>query len=232
MHHGPAGQRCLSAMTAFLLMSVISNPGPAPWSASSAEQARFGVEWERVRGKYERALRENDQRLAAIDARERGFSADRERRADKITRDGVATVRAHLPGGIQGKGKELMLAAERAGSQANTLVDIHTAQDEYLDTVMREWGDGAERHKLRDAQATLVKNIELANSYVAAATEAAAMSTRVLRSGVLEKATQTEAAAKETLERLGARWERERAARERERVQREREAGERARVRP
>jgi hypothetical protein len=84
--------------------------------------------------------------------------------------------------------------------------------------------------KLQEALSQVQRNTERVNSSLRMAIEAAeAVSTRIQESGVLEKIAQLETAAKEAGTRLGARWERERAAREREREQREREAGERAR---
>ena len=143
-----------------------------------------------------------------------------------------AVITASLKGG--GKGKQLAQMAEHVVRESKGLAELSTAQEEYIDSVTREWGKGGEeRMKLQAASRALQQNMERTNSYLSTATEAAgAVATRVQQSGVLEKAAQVNAAAKESGERLSARWERERAAREREREQREREAGERARARP
>ncbi len=165
-----------------------------------------------------------------IEAKGRGASADPEKRADGITRDRVADIRASLKGG-GGAAKRLAELAEKASVDAKAWVDVYRGQSEHLDTVTREWGaDGAERKKLREAITALQKNLALINTNLAMASEAAeAMKTQVQQSGVLEKFARIEAGASEARERLSARWERERIVREREREQREREAGERAR---
>jgi len=122
--------------------------------------------------------------------------------------------------------------AEKASSDARTLVELYKAQDEYLAIVTSEWAERAERKNLQEASTALQRNIEVIDSHLAKVTEAArAASTLVRQSGVLEKAVRSEAAAREAGERLSARWERDRAALTREREQREREAGERARER-
>lgn len=227
-HHGRPGRRCLGIMMALLVMSLIPIPGWAASPSSPEEEARLKREWEQVRENQERTIRDNEKRIAEIYGKAQGISADGERRAEKITQDRVAGVKASLKGGSKGKG--LAQTAEKAGSEARTLVEMYKAQDEYLGFVTREWAEGTERKKLKEANTALQKNIELINAHVARLTEAAgATSTRVGQSGVLEKVAQSEAAAREVGERLSARWERERAAREREREHREREAGERAR---
>ena len=165
-------------------------------------------EWERIRESYDNTLSAHAKRIEEIEAKERGVSADREERAAKITRDRITAIRVSLKGG----GKEKSLA-EAAG---------------YLEIVASEWGaQGAERKKLREAMATLQKNLERVNANLARAAEAT--TPPVEQSGVLEKAARIEAAASEARERLRARWQREQAAREREREQREREAAERGR---
>ena len=232
MPHGRTGQRCLGTMMTFLLLSLTSIPRAAGWPPSPEEEARFRSEWEKVRQTYEREIRGSQRRIAEIDAQERGFSADPERRAEKITQDVVVRIKAYLKG--IGQGKEGARRTDQAVSQAKTVAETYTAQRELLDIVRGEWGkEGGGRKKLQEATTALQKSIELTDSYVAIATEAAgAMSTRVRQSGVLEKAAQSDAAAKEAGERLSARWERERAALAREREQREREASQRARGRP
>ena len=169
-------------------------------------------------------------RIAEIEAKGRGASTDPAKRADGITRDRLAEIRASLKGD-GGAARRLVELAEKASRDGKALVDVYKGQSEYLDIVTREWGaDGAERKKLRDAIAAMQKNLALVNTNLAMAAEAAsAMKTGVPQSGVLEKVARIEAEASETRERLSARWERERAMREREREQREREAGERAR---
>ena len=131
--------------------------------------------------------------------------------AEKITRDRIAEASAALPGG---------------GGPARSLAEIA----EYAARATAEWRDGLERRKLQEAGSLLQRNTERINADLRTATEAAAAaSTRLRHSGVLEKIVQLETAAKEAGARLAGRWERERAMREREREQREREAGERAR---
>jgi hypothetical protein len=183
-------------------------------------------EWEKMRESYDNTLRAHEKRIAEIEAKERGVPADQEERADKITRDRITGIRASLKGG--GKGKSLADAAEKASGDARAPVDLYREQSGYLDIVTSEWGaEGAERKKLREAMATLQKNLKRINANLARAAEAT--TTRVQQSGVLEKAARIGAAASEAGERLRARWQREHAAREREREQREREAAERAR---
>ncbi len=229
MHHGQPGRR-LGTMMAFLVIWLIPIPGSAGSPASPEEEARLRSEWEKVRENQERTIKDNENRIAEIYAKERGASVDQEQRAGKITQDRLAGVKASLRAG--GEGSRLADTAEKAGSDARALVEIYKAQVEYLGIVTGEWGEGAERRTLQAARTALQKNIELIHSYLARVTEAAgAASTRVRQSAVLEKAARSETTAREAEERLSARWERERAAREREREQREREAGERARER-
>jgi hypothetical protein len=218
MRHGGTGGRCLRTLVAFLLLSLI----PVPDALAD--------ELERMRESYDSKLRAHEKRISEIEAKGRGASADPEKRADEITRDRVAEIRASLKGG-GGAGKRLAELAEKASVDAKAWVDVYKGQSEHLDTVTREWeADGAERKKLREAFTALQKNLALVRTNLAMAAEAAgAMETQVLESGVPEKAARIEAVASEARERLSARWERERAAREREREQREREAGERAR---
>jgi hypothetical protein len=103
---------------------------------------------------------------------------------------------------------------------------VSREQGEYLDIVISEWGtEGAERKKLRESIATLQKNLESTNANLARVIEdAETATTRVPRSGVLDKVARLQAAEKER-----TRWLREQAALERERQQRERGAAERER---
>jgi hypothetical protein len=223
-------QACLRAATAYLVISLATTPG-ATAEAPAAEDAAFKSEWEKVRDDQEREIRSNGARLADIVARERRAPAELEARADKITRDRVAGLRASVKSDTQGSA--LVQMAEQALAQPGRPVDVYQAQETYLSNARREWAKDGERKKVQDAQAALQKNLDLASASLAVATEAArAMADAIQRSGVLEKASETDAAAKEARERLAARFERERAERERERVQREREAAERARTRP
>lgn len=213
MHHGGAARRCLCTLTACLLLSLI------------AVTDGLAGEWENMGETYDNTLRAQAKRLAEIEARERGAPADREKRADKITRDRITGIKGSLKGG--GRARSLADAAERAFSgDARALSDVSRAQGEYLDIVMSEWRpEGTERRKLRESIATLQKSLERANANLARAREAAETTTlRVPQSGVLEKVARMEAE-----EKARARWQREQAARERERQQREREAAERER---
>ena len=120
--------------------------------------------------------------------------------------------------------------AEKASTD-RALTELYRMQDEYVDHATGEWRDGADRKKLQEAIGLLQMNTDRINSSLRMATEAAeALSTRIRRSGVLERMAQLETAAKEAGARLAGRWELEQAARAREREQREREAGERARA--
>jgi hypothetical protein len=217
MHHGGTGRRCLVILMPFLLLSI-------------AVPDALAVELERMRESYESKLRAHQKRITEIEAKGRGASADPGKRADGITRDRIADIRASLKGGV-GATKRLAELAEKASGDAKALVDVYKGQSEHLDVVTSEWGaDGTERKKLREAITVLQKNLTLARTNLEVATEAAgAMVIRVEQSGVLEKVARIEAGASEARERLSAQWERERAVREREREQREREAGERAR---
>jgi hypothetical protein len=223
MHPG----RCLGAVMAAAVLSLL----PAALTAGSLETpeeaARLRQEWEQVRERQARTIRDNAPRIAAILAKEGGAAIDDERqRAQRITQERVAGIDTRLKGG--GRGRQLARAAERAGDAAAALGELGQAQDEYLALVTREWAE--ERKKLRDATVALEKNAQLVTSHLTRATEAAlAAAGRVQESGVLEKAARSEAAAGEIRELLTARGERERAALEREREQRQRETGERAR---
>ncbi len=212
MHHGGSGRRWLRTLMACLLLSLLAVPDG------------LAGEWENMRESYDNTLRAHAKRIAEIEARERGLPADREKRADKITRDRITGIKGSLKG--VGKARSLADIAERASGGVRTLIDVHREQGEYLDIVMSEWRvEGSERRMLRESSATLAKNLERANASLARAIEVAETTTmRVPQSGVLEKVARIEAAEKER-----ARWQREQAARERERQQREREAAERER---
>jgi hypothetical protein len=228
--YGHPGLCRIGAVIPLLLISLISDRAWAGEPPSPEETARFESEWEKIRENYERELRAFEKRIMTIDAQEREFSADPQARAAKITKDRADEVEAYLKRG--GRGEALTKAAAEVARQATTSVEM-SASDAYVDSIASEWRDGAERTKLQEARTALRKNIELINSYLAVMTEAVeGTSTHVPQSGVIEKATETDAALKEVREWLTARWERERAGLEREREQRAREAGERARGRP
>ena len=217
MHHGGAGGRHLLVLTPFLLLSI-AVPDALP------------VELDRMRETYDTKLSVYRKRITEIEAKGRGASTDPGKRADGITRDRLAEIRASLKGD-GGAARRLVELAEKASRDGKALVDVYKGQSEHLDIVTREWGaDGAERKKLREAITAMQNSLALVNANLAMVVEAAsALKTGVQQSGVLEKVARIEAEASETRERLSARWERERAVREREREQREREAGERAR---
>jgi hypothetical protein len=210
-HGGPTG-RCLTTLMAGLLLAL-----------SAASEGLAG-EWEKLREGYDNALRTHEKRIGEIESKERGI-ADPERRAEKITRDRVSSVRVSLKGG--GKGKSLADAAEKASDDPKAPADLSREQGEYLDVVQNEWGaEGTERKKLRDSMATVQKNFERVNANL---TKAAKATEGLKPSDVLEKAAAIEVMVTEAGERLRARWQLEQAAREREMKQREREAAERAR---
>ena len=218
MHHGGTGGRCLVILIPFFLLSI-------------AAPDALAVELDRMRESYDTKLRAHQKRITEIEARGRGASADPGKRADGITRDRLAEIRASLKGD-GGAAKRLTELAEKASRDGKALVDVYRGQSEYLDVVTREWGaDGTERKKLREAITAMQKNLALIDTHLGTVAEAAAaMKTDVQQSGgALEKVARIEAGASEARERLSARWERERLMREREREQREREAGERAR---
>lgn len=192
--------------TSLVVIALTAIPLAAAGPASPDDERSFPSEWAKVRQNYERAIRESQKRIAEIEARGGAGLASPERRAEKITQDAVAGAKASLTGRGQGR---------------------------RLDTAGGEWGkEGGKGKPLHDASTALQHTLELIDSHLTrASAAAAAMSSHVERSGVLERVTRTEAAAKEAGERLSARWERERAAREREREQRAREAGQRTRGR-
>lgn len=215
--HGGTGTRCVRTLVACLLLSLIAAP------------AALTGEWENVRERYDDKLRAHAKRIAEIEAREGGVPADREKRAEKITRDRITGIRASVKGG--GKAKSLADTAEKASGDAWASVDLYREHSEHLDTVMNQWGaEGAERKKLRESLAALQKDVERANANLARTTEVAeAMGLRVPQSGVLEQVGRIEAEARDAADRFRARWQLDQAARERAREQREREAAERER---
>jgi hypothetical protein len=212
MRQDSTGRRWLRTMMACLLLSLITVPDG------------LAGEWENMRESYDNKLRTHAKRIADIEARERAVPADQEKRADKITRDRIAGIKGSLKGG--GKARSLAEAAEKASGDARALMDVYREQGEYLDIVISEWGtEGAERKRLRESIATLQKNLERTSANLTRAIEVAeTTTTRVPRSGVLEKVARIEAAEKER-----TRWLRQQAALERERQQRERGAAERER---
>ena len=192
--------------------------------ALSAVSDAKADEFEPVRESYSNALKANEKRIGEITAKER--SVPEQQRAEKITRDKIASVRTSLK--TSGKAKSLADAAEKAPAQdAAALADLSTEQGEYLPVIGSEWsGEGAERKKLREAMATAQKNLERAN---ASLTKAARTDVGGRAAEALDKAARIDAVVTEAGARLRARWQLEQAARERETKQREREAGERAR---
>ena len=212
MHCDGPTQRSLPTLVAGLLL-VLSAVADAPAS-----------EWEKIRESYGNALRANEKRIGEITAKERGIPD--QQRAEKITKDKIASVRTSLKGG--GTAKSLADAAEKASTgDAGELADLSREQGEYLAVVGNEWGaEGAERKKLREAMAATQKNIERANANL---TKAARTAESVSASEALEKAARIDTTVTEAGDRLRARWQLEQAARERETAQRERQAGERAR---
>jgi hypothetical protein len=212
MRHGDPGRRWLHTLMACLLLSLIAAPDG------------LAGEWEHMQESYDNKLKAHARRIAEIEARERGVPADREKRADKITRDRITGIKGSLKGG--GRARSLAETAEKASGDARALIDVYREQGTHLDNVISEWGtEGTERKKLRESIATLPKNLERANASLARAIEVAdATARRVAESGLPEKAGRIEAAEKER-----ARWLREQAALERARQQRERGAAERER---
>jgi len=208
---GPA-RRCLLTLMGAVLLPLFVASG-----------ALCG-EWETVRGNYENALKANEKRIQEIEAKERGIP-DQQQRAEKITRDKVAALRASLKAG--GAGKSLAEAAEKAAGDPKAVADLARDQSKYLDTVTADWGaEGPERKRMRDATAATPKSIERNNANL---TRAAKSVASLQASDSLETAARIEAAVNEAGDRLRARWQLEQAARERETKQREREAAERSR---
>jgi hypothetical protein len=194
---------CLRALMALLLLSSSPVPGA------------LATEWDALRDRQREALRAAAGRIAEIESKERGAPIDREKLADKITRDRIARVRTVLKSGGVREGK----------------VPGDVGEGQRLGAVTRDWGpNGAERRKLQESRGTLQRNLERVDLNLAAALEAAgAMAARVPQSGVPETLARIEPAVSEAGERLSARWQREHAARERERQERERQLGERER---
>ena len=192
--------------------------------ALSAVSGATADEWEKISESYGNALKANEKRIGEITAKER--AVPEQERADKITRDKVASVRTLLKS--SGKAKSLADAAEQASAEGTAaLTDLSREQGEYLAVIGGDWSaEGAERKKLREAMAAAQKNLERAN---ASLTKAARTDASQSPSEVLEKAARIDATVTEAGNRLRARWQNEQAARERETKQREREAGERAR---
>jgi hypothetical protein len=217
MRDGGAGRRRCGTLTAVFLLSL------------SVVPLAVARDWDTMRESQRDKLKADEGRVAEIEAREQAGPVDREKRADRITRDRIARIRASLKSG--GESKRLPDAVERASSEAKALLDVYESQDELLASVTRAWGpDGAERRKLRESIARLQKNLEDAKLNLAMATEAlGATAARVPESGMLEKIAGIEAALGEVDERRRVRWQREHAMRERERELRERGAAERAR---
>jgi len=212
MHPDGPATRCLATLggAVLLALTVVSDAVPG--------------EWETLRESYENALKANEKRIQEIEARERGIP-DQLQRADKITRDKVASTRASLKSG--GTGKSLAEAADKASGDPRALADLSREQSKYLDAATSDWGaEGAERKRLREATATAQKGIERVNANL---TRGAKAISSVQSSEALEKTARIEASVNEAADRHRARWQLEQAARERETKQREREAAERAR---
>jgi hypothetical protein len=183
MHRGGTGRRRLRALGACILLALIGAPDG------------LAGEWENMRESYDNKLRTHARRIAEIEARDRG--ADQEKRADRLTRDRINGIKGSLKGG--GKARSLAETAEKASGDARSLIDVSREQGEYLDIVISEWGtEGAERKKLRESIATLQKNLESTNANLARVIEdAETTTTRVPRSGVLDKVARIQAAEKE-----------------------------------
>ena len=220
-------QRCITAAPAGVVSVILM---PCLLLSLIAVPDALAGEWESMRESYDNKLRAHAKRIAEIEAKERGASADPEKRADKITRDRIAEIRASLkgggrPGGWRNRPRRRPVTRGRWSTCTEDRASTSTSS-------RSEWGaDGAERKKLRevhrrDAEEPRAGQCEPGEGGRGGRGDA---DRRVPQSGVLEKVARIEAGASETRERLSARWERERAAREREREQREREAAERAR---
>ena len=145
MHHGSTGGRSLVILMAFLLPSI-------------AVPDALAGELEKMRESYDSKLRAHQKRITEIEAKGRIASADPVKRADAITRDRIADIRASLKGGV-GATQRLAELAEKASGDAKALVDLYKGQSEHLDVVTGEWGaDGTERKRLREAITALQKN--------------------------------------------------------------------------
>lgn len=235
VHRGRAGTRRPGVLALLLLLAPAS--AAAESSGADGEDAWVRTESQKLAASQERALRDNEKRVAEIEAREVGI--DEGRRAEKITADRALAASAALsgagaPAGVPSKGETwgqtLARMADVAGRDTGTLQTLYRAQTEYVDDATADWVDGPERKKLQEAGAQLQKNMEVSRATMIVTTETAeTMTARLPQAQLLDKVARIETAAKEAGERLSARWERERAAREREREQRERDAAERAR---
>jgi hypothetical protein len=220
------------------LLLLLAPAAAAAQSAGAAEEdAWVRTESQKLAASQERALRDNEKRVAEIAAREVGI--DEGRRAEKITADRALAAGAALSGAGASAavaptgetwGQTLARMADVADRDTGTLQTLYRAQTEYVDDAIADWVDGPERKKLQEAGAQLQRSMETSRAAMIETTETAeTMTARLPQAQLLDKVARIETAAKEASERLSARWERERAAREREREQREREAGERAR---
>lgn len=195
-----AARRGVRALAVLLALAA----GPPPGAVAA--------EWEAMRDQQRAAVQAAQGRIAEIESREGGDAADREKRAEKITRDRIAQARAALGNGDA-------KAEPRADDGAR------------LAAAAREWGPGgAERRKLAESSAALERTLELTDKSLTAAIERVeSTASRVPESDVPAALARIEAAADEAGDRLSARWQREHATREREREQRERELGQRER---
>lgn len=235
VHRGRAGTRRPGVLALLLLLAPASAAAESPVAAG--EDAWVRTESQKLAASQERALRDNEKRVAEIAAREVGIGEGR--RAEKITADRALAASAALsgagtPAGVPSKGETwgqtLARMADVADRDTGTLQTLYRAQTEYVDDAIADWVDGPERKKLQEAGAQLQKNMEASRATMIVTTETAeTMTARLPQAQLLDKVARIETAAKEAGERLSARWERERAAREREREQRERDAAERAR---
>ena len=111
MHHGGAGGRCLVILMPFLLLSI-------------AVPDALAVELDRIRESYDTKLRAHQKRITEIEAKGRGASADPRKRADGITRDRLAEIRASLKGD-GGAARRLVELAEKASRDGKALVDLY-----------------------------------------------------------------------------------------------------------
>ena len=105
MHHGGTGRRCLVILIPFFLLSI-------------AAPDALAVDLDRMRESYDTKLRAHQKRITEIEARGRGASADPGKRADGITRDRLAEIRASLKGD-GGAAKRLTELAEKASRDAH-----------------------------------------------------------------------------------------------------------------
>jgi hypothetical protein len=160
------GMRNIAIVAAIVVtaLSVASGTWAAVESNSAEETARFRRDWNTLLEKYERELKANLDRIAAIDAKEQRFGVEQEERAAKITKDAVSGIKAYLSGG--GKEKGLAKATEKAVSQVKTLKEMYAAENEYIDIVSGDSGEGAERKRLMEANRLLQRNIGLVKAYV------------------------------------------------------------------